>query len=116
MLVTPGAARWLRFGLLVARFLVWHSRPRLWLGFCFGQLLIANCQLLLHMPRLPAVGDLGQKLADALNVLLCPVVNSHSLERHDVRRRNFALGYVTAQSHGRQPSLLAAWRVEIIKL
>jgi hypothetical protein len=75
---TPGAARWF-----------------------FAFLAFANCQLLFAflVPRLPAVGDLGQDLLQALDIALAPEAHSHPAGHRFRRRRNLA-GFDVATQAG----------------
>jgi len=66
---------------------VWHSRPRLSFLFFpeFG------------VTGFPAVGDLGQELADAFDFVEGPEVDSHPPGSHGFGSGNFPSRYVTAQ-------------------
>jgi hypothetical protein len=75
--VAPGAPVWLWFLLLLGLFL-----------FLFPQLLVSG---------FPAVGDLGQELAEVLNLSLCPHVDDAPADGNNFGGRHLALSHVVGQ-------------------
>ena len=76
VLDTPGAARWL-----------WFRTPFCWF---FPLLLITG---------FPAVGDLGQELANVVYFLLCPEMYGDSATCGGLGLRDFSCLDIAAQSH-----------------
>jgi hypothetical protein len=86
VLITPGAARWF-----------WVS-----LNTKYSLLLF----LLLLVPRLPAIRDLRQELADVFDFLVPPYPSAHAADLRDGRNRNLVLADVTVQRGEAYPQLL----------
>lgn len=69
--------------------------------------------MLFLIPRLPAVFELGQELADSMDIFVSPQANANTSNTRDWRQRDNALGDVFAKRREADSNLLGSFTCRV---